>query len=261
MATELSAELRTTKGGTTAKNLCKTEMIPAILYGKGIENKNISVKRIDVEKVLKSKHGSNTLIDLKLNGDKSYTTLIKDMQGNVITRALTHVDFWHIKPDQEVEVEVVTHLTGKAPGVTAGGILEHVSHNITLWCKANAIPEDIKVDISHLELNKNIHLSDIKLPEGTRVRTGYNPTIVAVVEEKAIVEETPVAAAADGTAAPAVGADGKPVAAAAVGKDGKPVAAAAAVGKDGKPVAAAPAAAGKDAKGAAPAAAPAKGKK
>lgn len=238
MATELQAQLRTQHGSGPSRRMRNKEILPAVLYGKSIGNKSIQVNAREVTRIVDTKLGKNTLINLKIEGDDTYTALIKDYQGHAVTRNITHVDFWNVKPDQIVEIDIETRLDGKAPGVQKGGIVEHTTHYIRLSCRADSIPEEIVVDISGLELNDNIHLSDIKLPAGVTAKGTYNPTIAACAEERA--EEVPVAAAA---ATPEAGA-----AAAAPGAPGAAGAAPAAAG-------AAPAAAGK---AAAPAAKPEK---
>jgi large subunit ribosomal protein L25 len=204
MATNLKAQLRSELGSGNAYKLRNQSILPAVLYGKGIENKNLKVAALEVERILRTKSGRNTFINLQVEGDKEYPVLIKSYQANVITRDLTHIDFWRVDENQEVEVDIETKLYGKAPGLLQGGILEHINHSVKLTCKANSIPQELSVDISKLEINHNIHLLDIQLPEGAKIREGYNPTIVSMVEEKAQVEETPVAeAAAEGETAEA----------------------------------------------------------
>lgn len=202
MATQLSAKTREKLGSGFSGRLRKLDALPAILYGKGLTNKPLEVNYRAVEKILKTRLGKNTLIDLAVEGDKNYTVLIKEYQGNALSRRLTHVDFWQVDSNQEVEIYIETKIFGKAPGLMQGGVLEHITHSVRLTCKAGSIPEEIKVDVSGLELNKNIHLADLTLPEGVKRNPNYNPTIVAVVEEK--YEETAGnAAAAEGAAAPA----------------------------------------------------------
>lgn len=203
----------------------KQNILPAVLYGKTIENKNIQVGYRDVDKILRTKLGQNTLITLKIEGDKEYSALIKDFQGDAVTRAMTHVDFWNVTPDQIVAVDIETRIEGKAPGILKGGLIEHPTHFLKLLCRADSIPSEIVIDISSLDINENIHLKDIQLPSGVSARANYNPTIVACVQERA--EE--VAATAAAGASPA----------------GAPAAGAPAAGAAAAPAAAAPAAAAK----------------
>ena len=226
MATDLNAQKRTALGTGPVRRLLLNKTLPAVLYGKGIENQNIQVDSLEMERLLRTKLGDNTFINLKVEGDKDYGVLIKDYDGDVITRKLTHIDFWSVKPDREVEVTIETRTTGKAPGLLLGGILEHIHHTVKLLCRADSIPEDLVVDLSDLDVGQNIHLLDLKLPEGVKARENYNPTIVSMVEEK---KREAAAAAAEAAAleaaAPAEGeapAEGAAAEGAAEGGDAKP---------------------------------------
>lgn len=201
MTTELNAQVREGSGTSFSRRLRKSAMVPAILYGSGIKSKNLSVQLGDVEKILRTKKGQNTLIQLKVENDQNYTVLIKDTQGDALTRRLTHVDFWHVDQNREVEVAVPTRLEGKAPGLLQGGLLDHISYTVKLLCRADAIPDEIVADVSQLGLNQNIHLADLPLPEGVKRRPDYNPTIASLFEEKIVIEEVaPVVAVSEAPA-------------------------------------------------------------
>lgn len=240
--TQISAEQRQSQSlGKGPSRRSRLEgILPAVVYGKGVEVQNLTVAEKDIEKVLRTKRGKNTLLNLTVVGAGAHKVLIKDYQGDPLSRRVRHVDFWAVDENQEITVDIDVKLSGKAPGLLEGGIVDQISHSIDVICKVSQIPDEILVDVSGLHVGKNIHLAEVKLPNGVRVKAGYNPTIVAMVVEKE--EVAPVAAeavAADGTAAPAEGS---------------------AAAKPGDAKAAAPAAGGKDAKTAAPAkgAAPAK---
>lgn len=232
---ELQATPRLTLGKEKTRKLRHKECLPAVLYGKGVENRTLQVSEPEVEKILKTKLGKNTYFKLNVEGDKGYGTLIKAVQGDPLTRRLMHVDFWAVDEGAVVEVSVPTRLTGKAPGLLKGGVLDHVSHTVKLFCKATHIPEAITVSVDHLDLNQAIHLEEAKLPEGVKARAGYNPTIVSLTEIKQeVVEVAPTVAvegegtakvegaAAPGAAAPAAGeAAAKDAKAGAAAKDAK----------------------------------------
>lgn len=250
MLPTISAQVRDTKGKEFCKKTRLKGVIPAVVYGKDTENKALQVNLKDLEKLMRSKMGLNTFFELQVEGDKKYTAIVREYQGDVLTRKFTHVDFWSVDKDQEVLISVAVKLVGKAPGLKQGGIMDQVSYNLKLLCKAGSIPEAIEVDVSGLDVEQSIHVADIKLPEGVKTKRGYNPTIVSMISEKrALAALAKLEEAAAATAAPAEGV------APAVDADGKPIVAAPAVGPDGEPVAAAAAApAGDAAKGA-----PAKG--
>ena len=202
MATDIQAQLRQLSTKSHLRNLRLEGTVPAVIYGAGIENKTIQVERRYVERVLKTMQGRNTYINLKVESDNDYGVLIKDFDADVITRTLKHVDFWVVDAAKKVEANVRVSLTGRAEGTKHGGVQEQISHRVRLLCEAGNIPEELVVDVTNLQVNQNIHLSDVGLPTGVSAREGYNPTIVSIVGEKAAVEPAAPAeeAATDTTA-------------------------------------------------------------
>jgi large subunit ribosomal protein L25 len=241
--TELNVEARELSGKGISRRLRREGKIPAVIYGKGHETRMLSVANKDVDKILNSKLGINTLIKLSSTSVAPQLVMIKDYQGHALSRALRHVDFLIVDENRLVTVFVPLHITGKAEGIVQGGLMDIVTREVELSCKPGKIPNEIVVDVTKLKLGQNLHLADIELPEGVTRKAAYNPTLVLITEvreEAAAVVAAPV----EGAAAPAAGA------AAAPGAAGARAAAPAAGGKAG---AAAPAAAAGKAAPAAPA--------
>ena len=193
--TEIHADLRESRGKGFSRRLRRQGLIPAVVYGRGYETKPIQVQEIDLEKVYRTKTGVNTLIQLNIKDSDALKVMIKEVQGHPITRKLFHVDFYIITENQKVEVKVPVRIEGRAIGVVQGGVREQFVREVELICQIGNIPEEIVIDTTNLSLGQNIHILDVKLPEGVSVREGYNPTIVAVHTPKA-EEEVPVAVAA-----------------------------------------------------------------
>jgi large subunit ribosomal protein L25 len=208
---ELKADSRTGVGKGEAKRLRRTGRIPAIAYGKGIPSTPLAVAPKDVLGILKSERGKNSVIQMAAGG-KSLTVMIRDYSYHPLTRELEHVDFVEVKLDQEVDADVPLHTTGKAVGVTLGGILRQVYRTLPVRCTPDRIPVSLSVDVSHLKLGEHVATQDLKLEEGIKVRLPAEQTLVAVVApEKERTEEAapgaPGAAPAAG-AAPGAGAGG-----------------------------------------------------
>lgn len=219
--TELSADLRTQTGSASSRRLRKQGLLPAILYGKNRESVSLTVNEKEVDNILRTKLGKNSLINITIKGGKNDKVMIKDYQGHVITRRLTHIDFWIVSEDQTVHVSVPVRIDGKPIGLQNGGLLEITTRQVDLICKVGHIPEEIIVDVTALNVGQNIHLSDIKLPTGASVADKYNPTIAAVQLPAKEEEVAPaVAATADAAAVPASAqkAEGDKAAAPAAGK-------------------------------------------
>lgn len=230
--TELNAELRDKTGTGPARKIRREGSVPAILYGCGLKNANLKVNEREIDKILRTKLGKNTLIRLSVKGGDEQKVLIKDYQGDVLTRRVTHVDFMVVREDQKVLVFVPLKIEGKAAGITQGGLLEVITREVELMCQVGRIPENIVVDVSGLNVGQNIHLADLKLPEGVVRAEKYNPTIAAVYVPKQ--EEVAVAAAPEAAAAVPATAQKAEGAAAGAAPGATPAAGAAAPAKDAK---------------------------
>ncbi|HEX4446732.1 MAG TPA: 50S ribosomal protein L25 [Polyangiaceae bacterium] len=206
----LQAQSRVAAGKSEARRLRRSGLVPAVSYGKGLPSTSIAVPPKEVAAILKSELGKNTLIELALDGKKQLA-MIRDYNLHPLKRSLEHVDFVEVKLDHPVDVSVPLFATGKAVGVTKGGILRIVHRLVPVRCLPDRIPVKIEADVTALELGEHVATRDLKLPEGVVVRLLPEQTLIAVVAPEKEVEETPApgaaaAGAAAGAAAPAAGA-------------------------------------------------------
>ncbi len=204
----LEAKSRVAGGKSEARRLRASGFVPAIAYGKGLPSTPLAVPPKAIATILRSELGKNTLIELTFDG-KKLLAMIRDFALHPVKRSLEHVDFVEVKLDRPVDVEVPLFATGKAAGVTKGGILRIVHRLVPVRCLPDRIPVKLETDVTHLELGEHIATQDLKLPEGVTVQLPAEQTLVAVVAPEKEVEEAPVpgaAAAAAGAAAPAAGA-------------------------------------------------------
>ncbi len=191
---ELQVELRTKVGKGESHRLRREGKIPAIYYGKDQESVLLALNPNHLEKAVASKAGMNVLLSLKVAGKGDYNALIKDYQGDAITRAFKHVDFLHVDLNKKIKVNVPVHVTGSAIGVKEGGILQQTTRELEIWCSPTNIPQEITLDVTELKLGHNSHLHDLKLPEGVEVAVHLDVPIVSIL----IPREEEVAAPAAG---------------------------------------------------------------
>jgi len=234
--TELTAKSRSDSGKGSARKLRGQGMIPAVVYGRHLEKPTqIAVDPIGVKKAIATSQRFNTLITLKVEGGESRQVLLKEYQQDPVSRELLHADFIEVRENEPVKVKVPLVLVGKAEGVAVGGILSQSRRDLEVWALPSAIPEKIEADVTPLKIAQALHINDIKLPEGVKVKAHVNFTIAVVTApEKEEAAPAPAAAAAVPGAAPAEGAApaaGAAGAAAAPGKPGEKGAAPAAGGK------------------------------
>jgi large subunit ribosomal protein L25 len=218
----LDVEIRSDKGMGAARTLRAAGRIPGVCYGGGRVPQPVSLDPRSLERLLASSAtGINTLIDLRVAGGGDYherVVLVKELQRDPVSARALHADFYAVDLEQAIEVSVPIHVTGTAPGVTNGGILDHALRELRLECLPRAIPEQIQVDVSQLEIGMSLHVRDLVLPGGVKLMSDPDLSVVSVVVPAALEEETAAAAPAEGEAVPA---EGEAVAEAAEGAEAK----------------------------------------
>jgi large subunit ribosomal protein L25 len=205
----LTARVRDGAGKGSARRLRAQGLVPAVVYGRHLETPvHIAVDPVEVKKAITTPHRLNTLLSLKLDGQPERLVLLKDYQQDPVSREMLHADFIDVRENEQVKVNVPLVLTGKPVGVTEGGILSQSRRDLEVYALPSAIPEKIEADVSALKIAQSLHINEVKLPQGVRVKTQVNYTIavVSVPEKEEVV--APVAAATPVAGAPAAGAPG-----------------------------------------------------
>ena len=157
---------RTGTGG--ARAIRREGRIPGIVYGGKDPPLNISLETKEVSKQIKTGHFQSTVYMLDMDGTK-IRAIPRDVQVDPVRDFPIHVDFMRLAKDAVVDVDVPVHFLndGASPGLKRGGVLNIVRHEIALRCPADSIPESIEIDLTGTEIGDSIHISAVKLPEGT----------------------------------------------------------------------------------------------
>ncbi len=200
---KVAATNRTTAGKGEARRLRAQGQIPAIAYGQGEAAVSLSVSPKDLVGILALPLGRNSPIELSVEGGSKLTVLLRDFQYHPVSRSLLHADFLKIDINQPVDVDVPLDLTGKAKGVVEGGVLRQVYRKLPLRCLPKNIPIKLEHDVTPLDIDESVLVSDLALPEGVTVRLAPDQTVAAVGTEKKQPDEDELAAAAAATAAAA----------------------------------------------------------
>jgi len=220
----VSAVVATPREGRFNKNAARRVRvegkIPAVVYGAGQGAVAVTVDPRVITKILHSDSGHNTIFDLEVTGASLVKAMIVDWQREPIKGALLHIDLKRIAMDKTMIVSVPIQLTGVPLGVrTQGGILEHVLREVEIECLPGDIPSHLDVDVSGLELNQAIHVSD--LPHSGSIKflgeEGATVAHVTVMREEVVEAEAAVVAPAE----PEVAKKGKTDAEAAPAADAK----------------------------------------
>ncbi|MFQ5734790.1 MAG: 50S ribosomal protein L25 [Planctomycetaceae bacterium] len=179
---KLAVQLREKAGTAESRRLRKRGFVPGNVYGHGGAPVNVSVPADQITPMV---FAGQRVVELDLN-DGPELTLLRDVQWDTFGTRILHFDLIRVDRDEKVEVEVAVELRGTAPGVTAGGILNHHLHGIAVKCPAFAIPNSVVVKIGDLEIGQSIHVGDLEFASEVDV---LNPAEAVVVQVNAPVHE------------------------------------------------------------------------
>ena len=234
---QLKAASRARAGKGASRAVRREGLVPGVVYGDKREPQLVSLAYRDIEPHIQSGRFLSTLVDLEVEG-QTVRALPRDIQFEPVRDFIVHVDFLRLGKESRFAVDIPVHFKGQetAPGVKAGGVLNIVSHTVSLYCTADLIPDDIVVDLSGMQIGQSIHLSDVKLPQGVTSAHHGDVTLVAITAQ---AKEEEAAAAPVSAEVPATAQKAPAAAAAAPAAGGKDAKAAAAPAKGAAPAAAA----------------------
>ncbi|MGE4544918.1 MAG: 50S ribosomal protein L25/general stress protein Ctc [Pedobacter sp.] len=188
--TELNVSQREGLGKGTARTLRREGLIPAVMYGKGVESCSLTIEPKKLSAIIGSEAGWNTLITLKGEGPfDGQVVILKDMQLDPIRQTVLHVDFQAIDLKQKAHVMVPVVAVGKSAGEKEGGNLQVIRHEVELVCLPTNIPSVLEVDVTALAIGDVLHVQDIVLPEGVELPADVNYTVFTVGGRAAETEE------------------------------------------------------------------------
>lgn len=194
---KLTAEVRTGRKKGTARRLRRTGVIPAVCYGPGTAPVALSVDPTALGEVLGGPLGRNTVLELGVTGaersEAPVLVMVKDVQYHPVRRALLHADFITVSREREIRAQVPLRLEGRPAGVQLGGVLTQVFRALPVRCRVDAIPTELVVDVSGLDIGGLVKVADLPLPDGVTVEqeptqtlaTVFAPTVKAEAGEEA----------------------------------------------------------------------------
>ena len=169
----LNTEEKTTIGSRSSRRLRRDGKVPGVLYGLGQDPEIFSVDYGDLRGALTTDAGLNALIQLSIKGTNQLS-ILKTLQRHPVKDEVIHVDFVRVDPSQELAVEVPIVLEGVAKKVTdQNGMVDQTMFSLSVLSLPDSIPNELTADVSELEINDAIRVSDVVLPEG--VRTEVDP--------------------------------------------------------------------------------------
>jgi large subunit ribosomal protein L25 len=211
---KLKAAPRTEFGSRTSRRLRREGLVPGVVYSGGAEARPFQAPERDIRGVLAE---GAALFDLEIEGAGVVPVVVKEQQHHPVRGSLQHIDLQEVRLDEAIQAEVAVELEGTevAPGVKGGGVLEHVTREVTVEALPTEIPDRLVADVSAMEVNDTLQLSALVVPEGVTlvaddpdevtIATLSPPRVEEVVEaeveeEAELVGEEGEAPAAEGEA-------------------------------------------------------------
>jgi large subunit ribosomal protein L25 len=187
---KLKAAPRAEFGSRSSRRLRGEGLVPGVVYGGGAEARAFQVAERDVRTVLA---GGQALFDLELEGSKAVPVVVKEQQHHPVRDSLQHIDLQEVKLDEAIQAEVAIELEGAevAPGVKGGGVLEHVTREVTVEALPTEIPERLVADVSAMEINDTMQLSAVPVPEGVKFVADDLEEVTIATLSPPRVEEAP----------------------------------------------------------------------
>jgi large subunit ribosomal protein L25 len=195
----LAAEARDRAGKGASRAVRREGRVPAVIYGNKEAAVAIHVEEKLLTKMLHTGHFMNSVVEITVDG-KTHRTLPRDVQFHPVSDRPIHVDFLRVSADSLITVNVPVRFENEAlsPGLKRGGVLNVVRHEIEMKCPANAIPDDIVVDVTGFEVGDSIHISVVKLPEGVKPVIDRDFTIATIAAPSGLKSQEAAEEAAEG---------------------------------------------------------------
>lgn len=177
---KLSIETRA-KVGTTGSNALRHDgKIPAVLYGHGAAPEHLAIEARAFEDLLHH-GGRNAIVTLTGGEKKNETALVRVVQYHPVTHRVLHADLQRVSANETIASKLAVITVGVARGIKdSGGVMDVVTHELEIEGPANAIPENIEIDVSNLGLHEHITAGDVALPSGFKMLTPPETTVVAI---------------------------------------------------------------------------------
>ncbi len=185
----LKVSTRTEFGSRTSRRLRRSGMVPGIVYTAGQDARHLQADAHTVSLFLGEGH---TLFDLEIEGEQSVPVVVKEEQRHPVRGELVHIDFHEVDLKVAIQADVQIELVGgdDAPGVKEGGILEFVTDEITVEALPEAVPDQIELDVSAMEIGDTLQLSVVTAPEGVKFMADHPDEVtIATLNPPPVIEE------------------------------------------------------------------------
>lgn len=196
----LTVKPREESGKGPARRARVEGVIPAVVYGEGKAPMPVSIELRAFEHVVHGKAGEHAIIQIEVDGEgEGGPAMLRSVQHHPVKNTIIHADLMRIRLDEKIHTSVPLVLTGRAVGVIEGGLQDQQIHELEIECLALETPLQIEVDISHLAIGDNLHVSDITIPKGVTLLTDGDRGVVAIHAPRVVKSDAEEAEAAGET--------------------------------------------------------------
>lgn len=198
---ELIARVRARSGTSLVRRLRREGDVPAVLYGGGKKNVSIAINHDVLFHSLEKEEFHSAIIIINTDGNKEQA-ILRDVVRHPYKINILHADFQRVDVTKVLTMTLPIHFIGEEECVgvkISGGVISHLMNEVEIVCLPKDLPESIVLDVTALDLNDSLHLSDIALPEGVQITTlmhdennEHDHAVVAVSVPKVVVIEDEV---------------------------------------------------------------------
>lgn len=198
----LKLTVREASGKGAARQARRDGLLPAVVYARTGDAVHVALPARDFSQMMRHHRGKQPMVTLEVEGapDVSGPALVKEVQKDPLKGHALHADFLKVAMDEVITAVVPLTLTGLAPGLTKGGVMDQPLREVKVRCKAKDLPDIIPIDVTDMNLYDRKYVADVTPPEGVTITTPGNLLMASVQAGRA-------ARAAASRTAPAKGAE------------------------------------------------------
>ena len=186
--TFLNCNLREETGSNASHKVRAEGHVPGVVYGHHFPNYHLELDRKEISRIIKN-YGENAIINISIN-DNSYPVMIKDIQRDVVTGEIIHLDFQHINASDKINTFIPIVINGRN-SIDNNAILQKQLEKLEVECLPQNVPKYISIDVSKLALGSSIKISDVEFGEDISILNDLQQVIVSLssVKEQEIDED------------------------------------------------------------------------
>jgi large subunit ribosomal protein L25 len=179
----ISAEMRDRAGKGAARAVRRAGRVPAVIYGDKKDPIMVSLEPRELRKQLHTGHFFSTVYSVEIAGGDKVRVLPRDVQFHPVKDETLHVDFLRVSKSTRTNVMVSCNFVNEddSPGLTRGGMLNVVRHEVEVVCGVDDIPSEFELDLTGLDIGDSIHASALKLPQGVELTISDRDFTIATI--------------------------------------------------------------------------------